>query len=383
MKYSNTLEYSEAIANLVKRNLEIVSLCKKEEREMNEDEEKEFDENKEELKELENEKEELEKSLEEQPEDENKEQKSNKNMEKMEKKNFSIVDEIRKSMETRQPIVLNRSAITVAAEGEDVVATDVWDVWAPLRQDNVLANAGAKVYTGLVGDVQIPVFSKCSVAWKGETASATDGNGSFSSVSLSPKRITGKFPISLQFLAQTTPDVEAAIRNDIAMAFSEKIEATLLDDAQGSTTQPAGLFYGLTPASVNSYAQLLDMEAEVEEDNYKDCKYVVSPKAKAALKGMIKGQNATGMVMDGNAIDGTEAFVSSNVEAKKGLYGAFDNLVIGIWDELRIDVVADSATLADGQIMIILNGYADAKLVRSDALVAFDTTVASGSGAGQ
>jgi HK97 family phage major capsid protein len=381
MKYSNTLEYSEAIANLIKRNLDIVSLCKKEEREMNEDEEKEFDENKEELKELENEKEELEKSLE-QPEDENKEQKSNKNMEKMEKKNFSIVDEIRKSMESHQPIVLNRSAITVAAEGEDVVATDVWNVWEPLRQENVLAAAGAKIYTGLQGDVQIPVFSKGSVAWKGETAAADDGNGSFSSVSLSPKRITGKFPVSLQFLAQTTPDVEAAIRNDIAMAFSEKIEATLLGNAQGSTTQPAGLFYGLTAETVNSYADLLDVEAEAEEDNYKNCKYVLSPKAKAALKGMIKGQNATGMVMEGNEVDGVEAFVSSNVAAKKGLYGAFDNLVIGIWDELRIDVVADSTTLANGQVMIILNGFADAKLVRSDALVAIDTTVAAASGSG-
>jgi len=377
MKYSNTLEYSEAIANLVKRNLDIVSLCKKEEREMSEDEEKEFDENKEELKELEEEKEQLEKSLED-PEDENKEQKSNKKIsnDKMEKKNFSIVDEIRKSMESRQPIVLNRAAMTVGAEGDDVVATDVWNVWEPLRQENVLVSAGAKLYTGLQGDVQIPVFSKGSVAWKGETAAAEDGNGSFTSVSLSPKRITGKFPISLQFLAQTTPDVEAAIRNDIAQAFSEKIEETLLGAGAGSATQPAGLFNGKTAVSVVDYAGLLDMEAGVEEDNYKDCKYVISPKAKAALKGMIKGTNATGMVMEGSAVDGSEAYVTSNVAAKKGLYGAFDNLVIGIWDDLRIDVVADSATLAEGQVMIILNGFADAKLVRADALVAFDTTTA-------
>lgn len=378
MKYNNTLEYSEAIANLIKRNLDIVSLCKKEEREMSEDEEKEFDENKEELKELEEEKEELEKSLENPEEDENKEEKSHKNIsidKNMEKKNFSIVEEIKRSMETHQPIVLERAAMTVAGEGEDVVATDIWDVWEPLRQENVLVSAGAKLYSGLVGDVQIPLFSKGQVGWKGETASADEGNGSFSSVSLSPKRITGKFPISLQFLAQTTPDVEAAIRKDIALAFSEKIESTLLGSAAGSSTQPAGLFYGLTDESVNSYADLLDMEADVEEDNFKNCKYVVSPKAKAALKGMIKGTNATGMVMEGEAVDGTPAYVTNNVASKKGLYGAFDNLVIGIWDNLRIDVVADSATLAEGQVMIILNGFADAKLVRSDALVSFDTTV--------
>ena len=381
MRYENTLQYTDKINQLVERNLSIIKTAKTESRELTEEEEKEFNENEEEVKELTDEKEELIKSLETSEEEE--EQKSQKNIidNNMEKKNFSLVEEIRKSMETHKPIVLNRATLSVGAgtgnqsEGEDVVATELWSVWEPLRQENVLVNAGAKLYTGLEGDVQIPIFSKGQVGWKGETATADDGNGAFTSVSLSPKRITGKFPISLQFLAQTTPDVEAAIKNDIAKAFSEKIEATLLGKVAGSATQPAGLFYGLTDVEVTSYAELLDMEAEAEEAHYKNCKYVISPKAKAALKGMIKGTNATGMVMEGTSIDGTEAYVTSNVEAKKGLYGAFDNLVIGIWDDLRIDVVADSTTLANGQIMIILNGFADAKLVRSDALQSFDTTV--------
>ena len=379
MKYNNSLEYTDAINQLVKRNSDIIKLAKTESRELSDEESQEFDKNEEDIKELEDEKEELEKSLENPNcDDEKEEKKSNKNINvnTMETKNFSLVEEIRSSMESHKPIMLNRAAMTVAAEGEDVVATEIWNVWEPLRQENVLVNAGAKLYTGLEGDVQIPLFSKGQVGWKGETETADDGDGSFSSVSLSPKRITGKFPISLQFLAQTTPDVEAAIRNDIAKAFNDKIEETLLANAAGSATQPAGLFYGLSPKAVKDYAALLDMEAEVEEDNFKNCKYVVSPKAKAALKGMIKGTNATGMVMEGESIDGTQAYVTSNVTSKLGLYGAFDNLVIGIWDNLRIDVVADSTTLANGQIMIILNGFADAKLVRSNALVAFDTTVA-------
>lgn len=378
MKYNNSLEYTDAINQLVKRNSDIIKLAKTESRELSDEESQEFDKNEEDIKELEDEKEELEKSLENPNCDEKEEKKSNKNINvnTMETKNFSLVEEIRSSMESHKPIMLNRAAMTVAAEGEDVVATDIWNVWEPLRQENVLVNAGAKLYTGLEGDVQIPLFSKGQVGWKGETETADDGNGSFSSVSLSPKRITGKFPISLQFLAQTTPDVEAAIRKDIADAFNDKIEETLLANAAGSATQPAGLFYGLSPKAVKDYAALLDMEAEVEEDNFMNCKYVVSPKAKAALKGMIKGTNATGMVMEGESIDGTQAYVTSNVTSKLGLYGAFDNLVIGIWDNLRIDVVADSTTLANGQIMLILNGFADAKLVRSNALVAFDTTVA-------
>jgi hypothetical protein len=51
------------------------------------------------------------------------------------------------------PVEELRSAVTVDAEGEDVVATDIYDVLAPLRAKNVLVQAGAKFLTGLVGDV--------------------------------------------------------------------------------------------------------------------------------------------------------------------------------------------------------------------------------------
>ena len=369
-KYSNTLEYSEAIANLIKRNLDLVSLCKKEEREMTDEECKEFDENKEELKELEDEKEELEKSLE-NPDNEDKEEKSNKNINvnTMEKNsNYCLVDEIKRSMTTHEPIVLSRAAMTVSSEGEDVVAKDLWDVWAPLRQENVLAKAGMQVHSGLVGDVQIPLYSKGNVAWAGEASSASDGNGSFTSVSLSPKRITGKFPISLQFLAQTTPDVEAVIREDIAKAVGEKIESTLLSYVAGSSTQPAGLAYNVAATEVSNYSYLTSLEADLEDNHFNDISFIVSPKAKAAFKSMIKGNNASGFIYEDGEVDGYKTEQSTNVQSSYFFAGDFKNVVCGLWDEVRIDVVADSTTLADGQIMIIVNAFADAKLVRDGAI---------------
>ena len=378
-KYNNTVEYQDAINQLVKRNMDIIKLAKSETRELTEEEEKEFSENEEDIKELEDEKDELEKELDNCEIEDEKEEKSHKNISidtKMETKKFSLVEEIKRSMETRQPIVLNRATMTVAGEGEDVVATDIWDVWGPLRQDNVLVAAGARLYTGLVGDVQIPIYSGGNVKWKGETAPAEEGNGTFTNVTLSPKRITGKFPISLQFLAQTTPDVEAAIRNDIAFALNAKLEETLLGAEVGSATQPAGLFNGLTPETVNTYAQLNDVIAGQERLNYKNLGFILSPEAKAAFKGMIKGTNATGMVYEGGEVDGYKAETTSNVAAKKGLVGDFSQLVMGVWGDIRIDVVADSATLAEGQIMIIVNAFMDGKLGRTNALVAIDTTVA-------
>jgi len=370
MKYNNTLEYQDAINILVKRNLDIISLAKSEERELTDEENQEFDKNEDEIKELEDEKDELEKSLEDpqdkEEEKENKNKSIDKNMEK--KSSYCLVDEIKRSMTTHEPIILNRSTMTVAAEGEDVVATDLWDVWAPLRQENVLAKAGMQVRTGLVGDVQIPLYSKGNVQWKGETASAEDGNGSFTSVSLSPKRITGKFPISLQFLAQTTPDVEAVIREDIAKAVGEKIEATILGSAAGTSTQPAGLAYNVSPTVINDYSYLTNMEAGLEENQFNNISFVVSPKAKAAFKSMIKGTNATGMVYEGGEVDGYKTEMTTNVPASYFFAGDFSQVVCGLWDEVRLDVVADSATLSDGQIMIIVNAFADAKQVRENAI---------------
>lgn len=380
MKYNNTLEYTDAINQLIKRNSDIIKLAKSESRELSDEESEEFDKNEDEVKELNDEKDELEKSLEDPQNEDEKEEKSNTNIsidKNMETKKFSLVEAIKRSMETHQPIILNRAGepnYTVTVEGEDTVATEVWDVLEPLRQDNVLVGLGAKIYTGLVGDVQIPVLGAGQVGWKGEVAAADDGSGSFTNVTLSPKRITGKFPISLQFLAQTTPDIEAAIRNDIAFALNAKLEETLLGEAAGSATQPAGLFYGLTAETVNDYAALNEVVAGLEEDNFKNIAFVLSPAAKAAFKSMIKGTNNTGMVYDGGEVDGYKTATSSNVESKMALAGDFSQLVMGVWGDIRIDVVADSTTLANGQIMIIVNAFMDGKLCRDNALVAIDTT---------
>ena len=283
----------------------------------------------------------------------------------MEKKNFSIAEEIRNSMKTHEPIVL-RSTLSVASEGEDVVETSVYDVWEPLRANNVLVNAGMRVYSGLVGDVQIPLYSKGNVAWKGETASADDGNGSFTNVTLSPRRITGKFPISLQFLAQTTPDVEACIRKDIALAVMDKIESTVLGSAAGSATQPAGLAYNASATTISNYAALTGVEADIESYNFSNINFVASPHFKGAMKAM--EINDHGMVYNDGKIDEYPTEVTSNVASSYAFVGDFSNLALGLWDEVRIDTVADSQTLADGQIMVIVNAFADAKLVREDAI---------------
>lgn len=311
---------------------------------------------------------------EEEPEERNNTNINKSNIRKMEKK-FSLVKELRNAMETGKSVNLNeiaKRAYTVTDEGVDVVETDIYDILEPLRAKNVLVAAGAKFITNLQGNVQVPVMSATQVGWKGEIAAADDGSGAFTSVTLSPKRLTGKFPVSLELLAQDTLGVENMIRQDIVNAINEKLEATILGAGAGDLNTPAGLFHGYADTNVIAdFGDIADLEAKVEEKNvYGDCKYIVSPKAKAKLRSTIKGTANVGMIMENGAIDGTEALATSNVPAGKMLYGDFSNLVIGQWDSVILDVVRDTESLANGCVTIVCNAYFDAKVAREGAIVA-------------
>lgn len=266
-----------------------------------------------------------------------------------------------------------RAAITVTTEGEDVVATEIYDILEPLRAKNVLVAAGAKFITGLVGDVQVPSMSAGNVYWEGETASAKDGGETFSAVKLSPKRLTAYVDISKQFLVQDSKSAEALIRQDIINAINSKLEATILGSAAGTGTQPAGMFNGASKVKIASFKDVCDMEAKIEDANViGECKYVVSNKAKAALRNMAKSAKSTELVMEGGAIDGTEVLNTSNVEEQNVVYGDFSNLAIGQWGS--IDLLVDPYTKAgDGQVRLVVNAYFDAKVLRNGAF-AFGTT---------
>lgn len=303
--------------------------------------------------------------------------KSNKNISRntMEKR-FSLVKEIRNAMDKGTQInlaELNKRAYTVADNGEAVVETDIFDIMKPLYDRNVLVAAGAKYMTGLTGDVQVPVMTGVAATWEGETAETAEGAGSFTQVKLSPKRLSVRVPVSLQLLSQDGVGVENAIREDIINAVNQKLEATILGAAAGDSNKPEGLFNGATKNKIADFGDIADLEAVVEAAKIEgNCKYIVSPKAKAALRATIKGTNATGMVFENNAIDGVEALSTGHVGAGDLVYGDFSQLLIGAWGDVTLDVVRDSAYLSKGQVCIIVNAYFDAKPARKAAF-AFGT----------
>lgn len=423
VKYHNSVEIKDKKNQLKKRAQEIIDTCKREVRDLTDDETSEIDSIKEQIKDLnqqlteleekiknlrfEDEDEKVDEPIEDEPTEnetenepsecnepdceDNKEDKTNKrNM----KKRFSLVRSIRNivnnsamndvdaaviaegNKEARKAginfqgqiqLPSQRAAVTVTAEGEDVVVTDLFDILKPLRAKNVLSQAGAKFMSGLVGNVQVPVMSKSNVTWEGETAASADGAGSFSHVTLSPKRLTAFVDISKQMIAQDSVDVESAIREDLVNAINSKLEETVLGATAGSATQPAGIFYTIKPTAVADFAALVNKESDVEDANViGECKYILSNKAKAALRSMSKGTKSTQLVYENGSVDGTVALNTSNVAGKNYVYGDFSNLAIGSWG--GVDLTADPYTkAADGMIRIVVNMYVDAQVLRAAA----------------
>lgn len=263
-----------------------------------------------------------------------------------------------------------RAVVSYTADGEDVVATDVFDLLTPLRAKNVLAQAGAKFYTNLVGDVKIPVMNGSNVTFEAETVPAKDGGTSFSHITLSPKRLTAYVDISKQMLAQDSVDIENAIREDLINAINGKIEDAVLSDFTGSTTQFKGVFAAVKPTAVADFKALVDKEATVEDANASGVPcYILSNKAKAALRAMSKGTKSTQLVYENGEVDGTPAYNTSHVGATNYLFGDMSNIVIGVW--AGIDMVNDVYTqAANGCIRLVVNLYVDAQIARPECLTA-------------
>ena len=401
MKKLNSVELKDKQATLLKRCKEIVDTCKKEIREMTDDEQAEFDADKAEIASFKGQIDELKKKLEayevptldeteevkadfceEDPMAEEEvikmdELKSKRN--KTNKMRKSIVKEIRSAIANgTKNFKINadteKRAIQVTGGSgvhDEVVETEIQGILEPLYAKSVLAELGVKWYTGLPqGDIQVPVMGKGTVGWADEVAAASAGGNAFNAVLLQPKRLTAYVDISKQLLNQDTIGVENAIRRDIVNAINNKLEATIFSDDAGDATKPAGIFYDSSVFDASTFKAVVDLEAKVESNNvYGDMKYLLSTGAKADLRAMPKSTKNTQLVMEGGEIDGTPAVVTSNVDgAGYYAYGNFENLAVASWGD--IDITVDEYTQAvNGCVRLVVNAYFDAKKLRPEAFI--------------
>lgn len=257
-----------------------------------------------------------------------------------------------------------------AGAGMENIATEKLDILEPLRANMVMSQAGATYLTGLVGNVSIPAYSGSNVGWAGEVAAAANGAGDWSEIKLQPHRLTAYVDVSKEFLLQDSNDAEAMLRRDIIAAIGNKLESTILGSDAGTDEKPAGLFDGVNAMTTAvKFADIVDAEAELDAANVSGAyTYILSPKAKAALRTLSKDAGSGRFVLEDGEIEGSKALVSSNVAAKGFVVGDFTDYVIAQWG--AIDLVVDNYTKAtEGKVRLVVNAYFDAKPRRATSFV--------------
>jgi HK97 family phage major capsid protein/HK97 family phage prohead protease len=236
---------------------------------------------------------------------------------------------------------------------EDYRAGSFIDV---LRNQMGVMRAGATFLNGLAGNVDIPKKLTASAAtWvSAEGGNATQSEPTFGNVTMTPKDLAVYTDITRRSRQQMSPDVEALIRQDIAMAIALGLDLAALEGSAASG-QPRGLlntvginkptaFAGVNP----TYAEVIAMETAVADDNalMGNLAYITRTNMAGALKTTQKftGTNGVPVWEPGNQLNGYPAILSNQGTDGNLYFGNWSDLLIGFWSGL--DLQFDYAALA-------------------------------------
>ena len=249
-----------------------------------------------------------------------------------------------------------RQSTQTEAGGGALVGQQANGFAGALRSALVTGQAGATVLTGLSSDVSVPTMETgASAHWLEESlsgaADVTDTTPLMKRGVVTPKTVAASIPVSRRLMLQSQPDVAAVIASDLIAALSHAIDAAALG-AAGDLNAPDGLIQTLAAqkvtlaGSVPTFAELLNLEQDVLENNGSNPAFVISPVMGRALKEAETVSGSGRHVLSGGTIADRPAHVTSSMPSTAVLIGQFSDLVIGMWGgiDLRLDVGTNSAS---------------------------------------
>lgn len=236
------------------------------------------------------------------------------------------------------------------SDDNEIVATNLMagDFIDVLRNSSSVMQAGARMMQGLVGNVDIPKKTAASSAgWiSTEGGAASESEPTFGTVSLTPKTVGAFTDMTRRLILQSTPSVEALVRDDLTQAMALAIDAGALKGT-GSSGQPTGIysasgintdvFTGATP----TWAEVVGLETLVAEDNalLGNLAYIAPASLYGTLKTTAKATNQAIFAVDPDGtMNGYRTIVSNQATAGYLLFGNFSDCLIGMWGGLDLTV---------------------------------------------
>ncbi|MGH8519871.1 MAG: phage major capsid protein, partial [Gammaproteobacteria bacterium] len=234
-----------------------------------------------------------------------------------------------------------------------------------LRNKMVVIRAGAQLLSGLVGNIAIPrQTGGASAFWVAESAAPTESQQAFDQVTMVPRTVGAFSDISRKLLLQSSMDIEAFVRNDLATILALEIDRVCLHGS-GTAPEPRGVFNqtgigdvaGGTNGLIPTWGNIVELETDVSVANADigTLSYITNAKVRGKMKTVEKASSTAMFIWGESAqpLNGYPAHVSNQVRSDltKGtasgicsaiFFGNWADLIIGQWGAL--DVMVDPYT---------------------------------------
>ncbi|ANB27222.1 hypothetical protein A6F57_19785 [Alteromonas stellipolaris] len=256
-----------------------------------------------------------------------------------------------------------------AGKGAELVATELHAEMyiESLRAQAVIGQLGARMVSGLVGDVDIPKQNgSATFYWVEEDGTPSDSDLAFTTVQLRPKTLATAVPITRRIMTQSTPDIEALVLGDIMRGQSLGLDHGALYGS-GASNQPTGIVntsgigaIAFTTLGKPTWQEIVQFETDVAEANAdaNTMAYLMRPSMRGTLKSTEKAAGTAKFMWEGGRVNDYNAAVTTQVNAGQILFGDYSQALIGLWGAL--DVVPDRATkVASGGLVMRLFQDAD------------------------
>lgn len=236
------------------------------------------------------------------------------------------------------------------SDDNELVATDLLagEFVDALRNASSVMAAGARMLTGLSGNVNIPRKATASAGgWIAtEGGASSESEPTFSTISMTPKTVGAFSDMTRQMIIQSSLDIEALVRDDLTQALALAIDKGGLEGS-GSSGQPTGILNttGVNTvtnfaAAVPTFAEMVTLETAVAEDNalIGNLAYITDAATAGGLKTRAKDTGSGLFVLENGQANGYPVIVSQQATAGNVYFGNFSDLLIGMFGGLDITV---------------------------------------------
>ena len=103
------------------------------------------------------------------------------------------------------------------------------------------------VISDLRSNIDLPRLSGATTyGWFAENSAIPTSDETFDRISLRPRHAGAILEVSRNMLQQSTPDIEAIIRDDLAQVLARAVDSAAIVGPTGSAIQPQGVIYTRT-----------------------------------------------------------------------------------------------------------------------------------------